>query len=124
MADTDHPHKKIVQLKLIISQPLTKSFEVLVVEGLDNHLTPICRTWVLLETNINEVDIYRMTFIMDDQEYIVLNYFYFKCFLGLMTITGLLILIIELHELIENLRRRRSRSIPYKQLDGNDQFTI
>lgn len=124
LVDTDHPYKKIVQLELIISQPLTKSFEVLVVEGLDGNLTPICRTWVLLQTNINEVDMYQMTFTMDSQEYIVLNYFYFKCFLGLLTITGLLILIIELHEVIVNLRKHRSRFIPYQQLDGNEQFSI
>lgn len=94
------------------------------VEGLDGNLTPICRTWVLLQTNINEVDMYQMTFTMDSQEYIVLNYFYFKCFLGLLTITGLLILIIELHEVIVNLRKHRSQFIPYQQLDGNEQFSI
>lgn len=93
-------------------------------EGLDGNLTPICRTWVLLQTNINEVDMYQMTFTMNSQEYIVLNYFYFKCFLGLLTTTGLLILIIELHEVIVNLRRRRSQKIPYQQLDGNEQFSI
>lgn len=67
---------------------------------------------------------YQMTFTMDSQEYIVLNYFYFKCFLGLLTITGLLILIIELHEVIVNLRKHRSQFIPYQQLDGNEQFSI
>lgn len=93
-------------------------------EGLDGHLTPICRTWVLLETNFNEMDMYRMTFTMDGQEYIVLNYFYFKCFLVLLTVTGLLILMIEMHEIIVNLRKRKSRSVPYKQLNESDQFSL
>ncbi|XP_066154892.1 uncharacterized protein [Euwallacea fornicatus] len=96
-----------VELKLISSNPLSKEFDVVVLEGLDENLVPVCRTAVLLLNTNVKVSMNKTTFMVDGQEYIILNFFYFKWFLGLLTLTGLLILLVELHEILKQLRERR-----------------
>lgn len=108
--DTNSTDTKQIQLELTTTEPVKREFDVIILEALDEDLVPISRTTILIFNSNNELDMYKMRFTIDDSEFIVLNYFYFKWFLALLTITGLLILIIELHEVVKNIRIARQNS--------------
>ncbi|CAG9770945.1 unnamed protein product [Ceutorhynchus assimilis] len=117
LADTNKTIQKELQLEMISSLPLTREFDVIILEALDEDLVPVSRTTVLLFNSDMSFDMYRMTFKVDSQEYIILNFFYFKCFLTLLTVTGLLILFIELHEIVKNVKAAR-KNHKYQTLEN------
>lgn len=108
IADSAGSDRKFLHLQLISPGTIIPEFDVISLEALDQNLAPISRTAVLLFNSSEQSDIYRMIFQVDGHKYIVLNFFYFKWFLGLLIVTGLLILVIELHEIVKHVRSRKT----------------
>ncbi|XP_066250628.1 uncharacterized protein [Euwallacea similis] len=107
LGEPNEDNLRKVELKLISSNPISKEFDVVVLEGLNENLVPVCRTAILLLNTNTKVNMYKTTFMVNGQEYIILNLFYFKWFLGLLILTGLLILLVELHEVLKHLNDKR-----------------
>jgi len=118
IAESNDTNQKHIELELVSTNPTTRDFDVIILEALDEDLVPVSRTTILVFNSNQKFDLYKMTFKVEDQEYIVLNFFYFKWFLGVLTITGLLILTIELYEIAKNLRKVRSFSGKYQELQN------
>ncbi|KAL1516660.1 hypothetical protein ABEB36_000543 [Hypothenemus hampei] len=109
--------QKQIQLDISSTNPINKQFDVIVLEARDEASIPISRTMVVLFNSNLAQDMYRMVFKVDNDEYIILNFYYFKWFLALLTITGLLILIVELYEIFKSIKMTRQNS-PYKELQN------
>ncbi|ENN76045.1 uncharacterized protein LOC109538922 [Dendroctonus ponderosae] len=115
ISDSDSSDQKLLQLELISADTIIPDFDVISLEALDEDLAPISRTTVLLFNPSIQSNIYKMIFKVDGHEYIILDFFYFKWFLGLLIVTGLLILLIELHEIVKHIRISRKTG-NYEQL--------
>ncbi|XP_050301391.1 uncharacterized protein LOC126739658 [Anthonomus grandis grandis] len=113
--NTTSSDKMILELKCNL--PSRREFDVIILEALNEDLVPVSRTAVLLFNPGLQFDLFKMTFRVDDQEYIILNFYYFKWFLGILTVTGFLILFIELHEIMRNLRIAR-QNLKYQELEN------
>ncbi|KAF7274385.1 hypothetical protein GWI33_012953 [Rhynchophorus ferrugineus] len=106
----------IINFKMATSKPLTRGIDVVLLEARDIQHNTMAKAIVFVFNPNSELNPYRLKFNFAGTDYIILNYHYFKWFLILLMLSGVSILIIELHELVNNYRTNRVQEIKYKEL--------
>ncbi|XP_030751477.1 uncharacterized protein LOC115878996 [Sitophilus oryzae] len=106
-----------VNLSLNSAEPIQRGIDIVFIDAVDTNFDVVAKCVVLVFSFKTDLNPYKLKFNVGDTEYIVLNYFYFKWFLVLLTLSGLMILIVEMYELIKNIKIMRSTK-SYKELQN------
>lgn len=106
-----------VNLSLNSAEPIQRGIDIVFIDAVDTNFDVVAKCVVLVFSFKTDLNPYKLKFNVGDTEYIVLNYFYFKWFLVLLTLSGLMILTVEMYELIKNIKIMRSTK-SYKELQN------
>ncbi|XP_060534683.1 uncharacterized protein LOC132707055 isoform X2 [Cylas formicarius] len=115
--DTKDPTREMsVTMEVSGDASMQRDLDVVILEALDDNLTPLARTTILVVDG-DEYDPYKLMLKTDNRKYIVLDRFYFQLFLLLLIVTGVLLWLVEMHDIVRHLRARRQRKqVSYKIL--------